>query len=648
LDQEREALIVVREVVQRRILGAREVRSHYVTWREERGRGNAASFLDHLVAKRAIEPVMREMLLLQVSMASDPDAQAEQKIRTLVLDPPEPAATPPATTPPQPLQPTLDGRLVPARHPSARLVHSHGDTPGAALPRPRGETPPSASPRPKDDGEVELITPGGVPVGSEPPVGTRLGRYELLEVAGRGGMGTVFKARIHPSEEVCAVKVLGGPERMPGTSRRARFRREIMATARLDHENVVRVRDAGHAGGIEFMVMDFVEGEGLERLLAKGSLTLEQRLEILVGVAAGVAHAHERGVIHRDLKPQNVLVDAVHIPRVVDFGLAKIEEQESGLTRTGASLGTPFYMAPEQFMGASQVGPKADVFSLGVMLYELITLERPFQGASSVEVADKVRNTEPPAPSTKNPHASKDLDAVCFRAIEKSQDRRYANAGEFLADLEAALAGNKVSARVARPTEKILKAAKAYRAPASGFLVACAIFVPLIIVLATRRDAVPVPTPTSGISTVLAQALETARAELEAVPAPGDPELPRGSMRRVSRSSSTARSSRPRPRATSPGRARGSRTSSSRRLSARSSRGSSSSSRGSGGSSSRSRAQERSERVSRPGVAPSSAGCRESSRTARSSSAARLSEARLSGARRASARSRSGRPRSRA
>ncbi len=592
MDTEREALLVVREVVTRRLVTVMDVRSRFEEWRQRRSQGVEEEFIDFLVARGTLAAAHKQRIVIALAMADHKDAKAEENIRTMVLG--TPAPTPPPATTPAPAEPrrSASGRIAPpamsdkqwgeagasasrrVARPSSHEIpamRAPGSTvPGSNTPGPAGATPPPAyaqtsktPPEAETEGEVELVTPGGVPVGLEPPVGTRLGTYELLEVVGRGGMGTVFKARVHPSLEVVAVKVLGGSDRKPSSGRRARFRREILATARLNHPNVVRVRDAGHAGPVEFMAMELVEGDDLERALASGKLALEERMSLGAQVVAGVAHAHERGVIHRDLKPQNVLLDSNGVPKVVDFGLAKIEEEDNRLTRTGSALGTPFYMAPEQFTGASTVDARADVFSLGVLLYELLTTERPFKGVNAVEVADRVRNHEPTAPSYMIAGIPKSVDAVIARAMAKKPDERYANAGELHADLEKARAGEQTQARAPGPTQKIAKAAGAYRAPAIGFFVACLLFIPLVFFAKGRSGgegpvpvvpAVPVvppgpgPTPQPGVPLPPAQppgpgpvispttppttppaariepgaqsAIEKARAALDAVPPP--------------------------------------------------------------------------------------------------------------------------------
>ena len=244
--------------------------------------------------------------------------------------------------------------------------------------------------------------------------------------------------------------------------------------------------------------MDLVEGEDFEKALAKKKLDLEKRLEIVEGICRAMAHAHERGVIHRDLKPQNVLLDARSKPRVVDFGLAKVKDDEVSLTRTNTALGTPFYMSPEQHKNAKGIDQRANVFALGVIIYECATGVRPFTGETAAEVGHKVLTTDPPLPSKLQPgKVSPAIDAIVVKALEKDPTRRYASAGALLVDMIRArtgkeLVGAKGALGVQAQARKWLEKNKA---AVIGGGVASLVFFPVLIFVALHGRAPVVPPP---------------------------------------------------------------------------------------------------------------------------------------------------------
>ncbi|MBL4848972.1 MAG: protein kinase [Planctomycetes bacterium] len=268
-----------------------------------------------------------------------------------------------------------------------------------------------------------------------PEVGDVLGGYKILAAIGRGGMGVIYSAQ-KEGGEVLALKVLLGAAGIGADRRRQRFRREVEAMRRLEHECIVKVYDYGRHGPFDWYTMDYVKGHDFEKLLETHGLEDAEKLRVFEDICAAMAHAHERNVIHRDLKPQNVLVDARdNRGKVLDFGLAKILDQGVGMTRTGSALGTPYYMAPEQLKSAKHIDARADVFSLGVILYEITTGVRPFLGETAAEVGNKILTTEPPRPTRLKPHLHPDIDAMVVRALEKDPAHRYPDAGAFYADL---------------------------------------------------------------------------------------------------------------------------------------------------------------------------------------------------------------------
>ncbi len=309
-------------------------------------------------------------------------------------------------------------------------------------------------------GSAELEAP------AEPRPGESVGGPELPKLIGRGGMGLIYRARARDGQTV-ALKLLAGGRDPGADRRRQRFRCEFEALRRLDHPGIVRVFDFGRDGPWDWYSMELVDGKDLERLLAQGALEPAARLDRYADIVDAIAHAHARQVVHRDLKPQNVVVDAAGRARVLDFGLAKILDQGLGMTRTGSSLGTPFYMAPEQLQSAKQVDARADVFALGVILYELLTGQRPFLGASAAEVGQHILHHEPPRPGRVAAGVHPDLDALCMRALEKDPAARYPDAGALLADLARHRAGSGVAGAsgLGRTTADLRRFARRHKAP---------------------------------------------------------------------------------------------------------------------------------------------------------------------------------------
>ncbi len=249
---------------------------------------------------------------------------------------------------------------------------------------------------------------------SPTPILRRLGDYELLGEIARGGMGVVFRARQLKLDRIVAVKVLRDAW-LATPIQVKRFQAEAANAAKLKHPNIVAVYEVGEQGSQHFFAMDLVEGKNLAELTREGSLPPRHATEVVAKVAKAVQHAHEQGVLHRDIKPSNVLLDAKDEPQVTDFGLARLLDEDSSLTLTGQVLGTPGYMAPEQAKGGGTVGPAADVYGLGALLFHLLTGRPPFLGASAVETLMQVLQQEPLSPRLLNPAVTVDLAAVCLR-----------------------------------------------------------------------------------------------------------------------------------------------------------------------------------------------------------------------------------------
>jgi tRNA A-37 threonylcarbamoyl transferase component Bud32 len=283
------------------------------------------------------------------------------------------------------------------------------------------------------------------PAGELPRV-RYIGDYELLEAIAQGGMGVVYKARQVSLNRIVALKmILKGELASPRDVER--FRSEAEAAGNLDHPNIVSIYEVGEHEGQQYYAMRFVDGTSLADYPRSD---VRHEANLLATVARAVHHAHQRGILHRDLKPSNILVDAPGTPLVADFGLAKwMTGGRSGgdVTVSGALIGTPRYMAPEQAAGRKDLSVAADIYSLGVVLYERLTGRTPFAGESMLEILRQVRETEPPRPSSLVPRLDRDLETICLKCLEKEAAKRYPSAEELAAELERWLRGEPILAR---------------------------------------------------------------------------------------------------------------------------------------------------------------------------------------------------------
>jgi hypothetical protein len=280
--------------------------------------------------------------------------------------------------------------------------------------------------------------------------GTRIGYfgdYELLTVLGEGGMGIVYKARQLSLDRPVAVKMIRA-SRFPSADDVRRFQNEAEAVARLDHPNIVPVFEVGQYEDQHYFSMKLITGESLDQR-SKAYLDNPRRAAKIVALtASAIHHAHQRGILHRDLKPANILVDADGEPHVTDFGLAKRVEGDIELTRSGAILGTPAYMAPEQTSGKrGTVTTVTDVYGLGALLYVLLTGVAPFGGDSVIATLEQVRERLPERPRNRNPLVPRDLEVICLKCLEKDPRRRYSSADALGSDLDRWLAGEPIAAR---------------------------------------------------------------------------------------------------------------------------------------------------------------------------------------------------------
>ncbi|HEX8915877.1 MAG TPA: serine/threonine-protein kinase, partial [Humisphaera sp.] len=291
--------------------------------------------------------------------------------------------------------------------------------------------------------------------------------YALDAVLGRGGMGVVYRAVDLRLRRPVALKMILSGE-YASRAEQARFLREARAVAALRHPHVVQVYDADEHGGRPYYTMELVEGGTLAARLGGAPLPPADAAALLEPLADAVHAAHEAGIVHRDLKPGNVLLDARGTPKVADFGLARqTGPADEAITLTGAGLGTPSYMAPEQIAGRqAAVGPEADVYGLGAVLYEMLTGRPPFRGDSPAQTAQQVLSDEPAPPSRLNGRVPRDLETICLKCLHKAAGRRYASAAALAADVRRFRRGEPVAARPVGRPERAVKWVR--RSPAAA------------------------------------------------------------------------------------------------------------------------------------------------------------------------------------
>lgn len=278
----------------------------------------------------------------------------------------------------------------------------------------------------------------------------RVGDYTLLEEIGRGGMGVVYRARQESLKRIVALKMMK-EDSAASPVERQRFIAEAQAAATLNHAHIVQVYETGEQDDYPFFCMRFIEGETLSARLSRGIIPTREAAQIMAHVARAIAHAHRNGILHRDLKPSNILLDKKQRPHVSDFGLAKQTTNDSSLTRTGAVLGTPSYMSPEQAAGRTEeIGAHSDIFSLGCILYYMLTGRPPFQAASPVDTLMMVIEQDPVPPRLLNRQADRDLEMIALKCLQKPKDLRYGSAEALAKDLEAYLGDETVAARSGR------------------------------------------------------------------------------------------------------------------------------------------------------------------------------------------------------
>ncbi|TMP97229.1 MAG: tetratricopeptide repeat protein [Verrucomicrobia bacterium] len=310
-----------------------------------------------------------------------------------------------------------------------------------------------------------------------------LGDYELLEEIGRGGQGVVFRARQKSLNRTVALKVISLGQ-WASKAHLKRFRLEAEAAARLEHPGIVPIHEVGERDGQCYFSMKFIEGGQLDEVTKRAPMSIRQAVELIAKVTRTVHYAHEHGILHRDIKPGNILLDQKGEPHLTDFGLARLVETESTVTRTMEVLGTPSYMAPEQAVGNNAaVGSATDVYGLGAVIYQLLTGQPPFAGGTTYETIKLLLDTEPRQPRLLNPKIDRDLSIICLKCLEKDPKRRYSSALALAEDLEHWLKHEPILARHTgiftrgrkwmrrNPTSALLAASLIALAAAAGWIV---------------------------------------------------------------------------------------------------------------------------------------------------------------------------------
>jgi serine/threonine protein kinase len=313
-------------------------------------------------------------------------------------------------------------------------------------------------PRSAPDDSVIPIAPetSGDPAAAIPP---EIPGHTILDVLGRGGMGVVYKARDVRRNRFVAIKmILVGSH--AGQLELARFRTESQAIARLEHPNIVKLYETGESGGRPYFSLEFVERGSLADQLDGTPWPARKAARLMRTLARAVHHAHERDVIHRDLKPANVLLAADGTPKITDFGLARQLDTSGCHTPSDAVLGTPSYMAPEQAGQAKHVGPAADIYALGAILYELLTGRRLFDGSTTLDIVMQIISGDPVPPRALRPELSVAIENICLKCLQKDPCRRYSSALALANDLRRFLADEPVRARKRAPWDGALKWAR--------------------------------------------------------------------------------------------------------------------------------------------------------------------------------------------
>jgi len=326
------------------------------------------------------------------------------------------------------------------------------------------------APRPTADRQDGATKTMAMQPAVEPAMGNlprEFGPYELLSEIGRGGMGVVYEARQTGLDRTVAIKMILGAH-LASSEHVRRFQAEAKAAARVRHPHIVPIHEVGQLHGQDYFAMELIKGESLAERIARGPLSVESAVRLLVAIARAIDHLHEQGIVHRDLKPSNILLDGEELPYVTDFGLAKVFAGDCQMTATGVIAGTPSYMAPEQAAGShGKIGPAVDVYSLGSILYELLAGRPPFRGETPLDTLLEVLGREPTLPRRLNSHIPRGLELICLKCLAKSPDDRYGSAGALADDLEHFARGETLEVRPPHAGQRLWRWARRQPALAS-------------------------------------------------------------------------------------------------------------------------------------------------------------------------------------
>ncbi|MDH5466293.1 MAG: protein kinase [Candidatus Aminicenantes bacterium] len=313
-------------------------------------------------------------------------------------------------------------------------------------------------------------------------------RYDIIEELGKGGMGRVYRVEDKKIKEEVALKLIK-PEIASDQAMIERFRNELKLARKITHKNVCRMHDFHEEGGIPFITMEYIEGEDLKSFMRSKGTLIEEAISIAKQVSEGLAEAHELGVIHRDLKPQNIMIDKKGRVRIMDFGIARSIEAP-GLTSSGMIIGTPDYISPEQAEG-EEADQRSDIYSLGSILYEMVTGSVPFKGDTALSVALKHKTKIPPDPRKLNPEVPKELSRLILVCMEKDRERRYQTAEDLLADLRNIEEGFPLGTKIRPRRRSFAKAIINKKLLIPAMVLALAVIAVLIWQLLSQKDVVP-------------------------------------------------------------------------------------------------------------------------------------------------------------
>lgn len=316
----------------------------------------------------------------------------------------------------------------------------------------------------------------------------QIGPYKIVGLIAKGGMGRIYKAMHTTLFQYVALKVLTIEQTFRDPNVLDRFIQEAQLTAKLKHPNIATVYHAGQERGIYYIAMDLIQGKTLAEILAAQKLTVKETLQIVTEIARALHYAHGHEIIHRDVKPGNIMLDEHNVPFIMDFGLAKDTRLNLALTQAGSIVGSPYYMSPEHAQG-KKLDHRSDIFSLGAVFYEMLTMEKPFDGRSSLEIIHKLGSANPVPIREIAPHVHKDIETICIKCLEKMPHKRYQTAAQIAEDIQSFLKGEVIRAKPAGLVYRAGKWMKRNKPVTAGFTVAlCCLAATVIALIAIYRS----------------------------------------------------------------------------------------------------------------------------------------------------------------